>query len=150
MPRIDLAALPPITGSNYLPPYTAEVAGRSHQSLTEAGGLTQFGANRVIVPPGAWSSQRHWHSHEDEMVVMLSGELVLVEDGTETVMRAGDIACFPAGAANGHHFQNRSTAPGVFIAIGTNHPDVDECHYPDLDMHLDANGFRRKCQVVNL
>lgn len=144
MPRIDLAALPAVTGSSYLPPYADAVAGRSYRPLTEAGGLTQFGANLVTVEPGAWSSQRHWHSHEDEMVVMLSGELVLVEEDDETVMRPGDIACFPAGIANGHHLRNRGTVPAMFVAIGTNHPDIDECHYPDIDMHLDPRGFRRK------
>jgi uncharacterized cupin superfamily protein len=144
MPKVDPATLPLSTGSSYLPPHATAVAGRSWQAVAE--GLTQFGANLVTLAPGAWSSQRHWHSHEDEMVVMLTGEAVLVEDGSETLLRAGDIACFPAGAANGHHLQNRSALPCRFVAIGTNHPDIDECHYPDIDMHLDAGGFRRKSE----
>lgn len=78
------------------------------------------------------------------MLVMLDGEAVLVEDGGETRLQRGDIACFPAGAANGHHLQNRSARPCRFLAIGTDRPDVDECHYPDIDMHLDPTGFRRK------
>jgi uncharacterized cupin superfamily protein len=144
MPKIDVDALPVNRGSNYLPPYQHQVLARSWQAVAAAGGLTQFGANLVVLPAGAWSSQRHWHTHEDEMVVMLDGEAVLVEDDGETLLRAGDIACFPAGAPNGHHLQNRSAAPCRFLAIGTDHIDVDHCHYPDIDMHLDPTGFRRK------
>jgi uncharacterized cupin superfamily protein len=144
MPKIDIRALPVRTGSNYLPPHEQAVAGRAWAAAGAAGGLTQFGANLVTLAPGAWSSQRHWHSHEDELVVMLSGEAVLVEDGGETRLVPGDIACFPAGVANGHHLQNRSASPCVFLAVGTDHITVDECHYPDIDMHLDPAGFRRK------
>jgi len=144
MPRIVTASLPVHARSGYLSPYRAAVAGRSWQSVAAAGGLTQFGANLVTLAPGSWSSQRHWHSVEDELVVMLEGEAVLVEEDGETQLRAGDIACFPAGAANGHHLQNRSALPCRFLAIGTDRPEVDECHYPDIDMHLDRNGFRRK------
>ncbi len=144
MPKLDPAALPVIAGSGYLAPYREAVAGRSWQAVAAAGGLTQFGANLVTLAPGAWSSQRHWHSHEDEMVVILAGEAVLVEAQDETLLRAGDIACFPAGNPNGHHLQNRSDAPCRFLAIGTDRPDDDECHYPDIDMHLDRTGFHRK------
>lgn len=144
MPRIDPATLPVIARSGYLTPYQRDVAGRSWQAVAAAGGLTQFGANLVTLAPGAWSSRRHWHSHEDEMLVMLDGEAVLVDDGGETLLQRGDIACFPAGAANGHHLQNRSARPCRFLAIGSDRPDVDECHYPDIDMHLDPTGFRRK------
>ncbi|OYQ28849.1 transcriptional regulator [Sandarakinorhabdus cyanobacteriorum] len=144
MPKIDPAALPVNRGSNYLPPYQEAVAGRVWQAVAAAGELTQFGANLVTLEPGAWSSQRHWHSHEDEMVVMLAGEAVLVEEDGETLLRPGDIACFPAGSANGHHLQNRSALPCRFLAIGTDRIEIDECHYPDIDMHLDPQGFRRK------
>ncbi|MBC8117071.1 MAG: cupin domain-containing protein [Candidatus Saccharimonas sp.] len=102
----------------------------------------QFGANLVTLAPGAWSSQRHWHSAEDELVVMLSGTLVLVENGGETDLHPGDIATFAAGVADGHHLQNRSAAAARFLAIGTDRPDVDECHYPDVDMFWSgATGF---------
>ena len=144
MPKIDLSALPALTGSDYLTPYDAPVLAKSRLALTEAGGLSQFGAGLVTLGAGGWSSQRHWHSHEDEMLVMLFGEAVLVEDGNENFLKPGDIACFPAGIANGHHLQNRSEQPCQFLAIGTNFPDIDQCHYPDIDMHLDASGFHRK------
>lgn len=148
MPRIDPAALPVNTGSNYLPPHHEAVTGRSWQAVAVAGGLTQFGANLVMLPPGAWSSQRHWHSNEDEMVVMLTGEAVLVDEYGETLLAAGDIACFAAGEANGHHLQNRSALPCRFLAVGTDRIDIDECHYPDIDMHLDPAGFCRKSGPV--
>jgi uncharacterized cupin superfamily protein len=148
LPKIDPATLPVRTGSNYLPPHDQAVAGRTWQAVAAGGGITQFGANLVTLPPGGWSSQRHWHSHEDEMVVMLSGDAVLVEDGGETPLLAGDIACFPAGAPNGHHLQNRSAQPCLFLAIGTDHEAIDQCHYPDIDMHLDPTGFRRKSDAA--
>lgn len=145
MPKIDPASLPDISRSGYLEPYRAAVAGRGWKAIAAAGGLTQFGANLVTLAPGAWSSQRHWHSVEDEMVVMLSGEAVLVEDGGETPMRPGDIATFPAGAPNGHHLQNRSDAAVTFLAIGTDRPAEDECHYPDIDQNWsEATGFTAK------
>jgi uncharacterized cupin superfamily protein len=144
MPKLDLNALPVIARSSYLPPYAQAVAGRSWQAVGAEGGLTQFGANLVTLAPGAWSSQRHWHTHEDELVVMLTGEAVLVEDGGETLLKPGDVATFPAGAANGHHLRNRSALPCSFLAVGTDHIEIDECHYPDIDMHLDPAGFRRK------
>ncbi len=142
MPKIDLATLPVNTGSGYLPPYREAVSGRAWQMVAAAGGLTQFGANFVTLQPGGWSSQRHWHSAEDEMVVILSGEVVLVEEGSETPLKPGDIATFKAGTPNGHHLQNRTSAPATFLAIGTDHPATDECHYPDIDMYWsEATGF---------
>ena len=145
MPKITPANHPVLTSTGYLPPHDAAIAGRSRVDIAAAGNLTQFGANLVTLAPGAWSSQRHWHSIEDELVVMLTGALVLVEDGGETEMHPGDIATFKAGAPNGHHLQNRSAAPATFVAIGTDRPDSDECHYPDIDMFWSgAAGFTKK------
>ena len=145
MPKIDPAAHPVLSGSGYLPPYRDAVAGRSRIAIGVAGGLTQFGANLVTLIPGGWSSQRHWHSSEDEMIIMVSGSAVLVEDGSETVLRPGDIATFKAGTPNGHHLQNRGAEPAVFLAIGTDNPGTDECHYPDIDMFWsEATGFTGK------
>jgi uncharacterized cupin superfamily protein len=144
MPRIDPVQHPRLTSTGYLPPYDKAVAGRSRVSVSAAGGLTQFGANLITLEPGAWSSQRHWHSAEDELVVMLSGSLVLVEEGGETLLTPGDVATFKAGVPNGHHLQNRSDSAATFLAIGPDLPD-DECHYPDADMHWSAaRGYVRK------
>ena len=96
----------------------------------------------MVLQPGAWSSQRHWHAGEDELVVMLSGEAVLVDDHGETVLRAGDVAAFPKNDGNGHVLQNRSARPCVFVAVGC--PCASDCHYPDIDMHLSAGEQRRK------
>jgi uncharacterized cupin superfamily protein len=146
MPKLDLSTLPVLTGSGYLPPFDGPVLARSRLAVAAAGGLCQFGANLVTLAAGGWSSQRHWHTHEDEMLVMLAGEAVLVEDDGEVLLKPGDIACFPAGVPNGHHLQNRSALPCQFLAVGTDRIEVDECHYPDIDMHLDPSGFRRKSE----
>ena len=140
MPKVDLAAIEQTNRTGYPPPYNEPVAGRLYRKLAPAVGVTDFGVSEVMLEPGAWSSQRHWHEDEDELVVMLEGEAVLVEEHGETVMRAGDIAAFPKGVPNGHHLINRSDSPCRFVAIGK--PAASDCHYPDIDMHLAAETQR--------
>lgn len=118
---------------SYPAPINQQCKGRHVRRLGEAVGLTQFGVNQVRLEPGAWSSQRHWHTHEDEFVQIISGEVVLVMDGGETLMRPGDCAGFRAGVEDGHHLVNRSASDCVFLAIGTR-IDADGCDYPDIDM----------------
>lgn len=145
MPKLTPANHPVITSTGYLPPHDRAVAGRSRIDIAAAGNLSQFGANLVTLLPGAWSSQRHWHTAEDELVVMLTGTLVLVEDQGETELHPGDIATFAAGIPIGHHLQNRSPEPATFLAIGTDRPATDECHYPDIDMFwTEATGYTTK------
>ena len=133
MPKIDLSTVPVRTGTGYPEPFNAACAGRTRKRLGDAGGLTAFGVNLMTLPPGKWSSQRHWHSHEDEFVFVLEGELTLVEDGGETVLRAGDCAAFPRASGNGHHLQNRSSAIAVYLEVGSRHPeDLTTCS--DVDM----------------
>lgn len=108
MPKIDLAKAPVTTGSSYPCPFDVPCRGRSAVRLGQAAGLTQFGVNLVRVAPGAWSSQRHWHAVEDELVYMLDGELWLVTDAGEELLVAGDCAGFKGGVRDGHHLQNRS------------------------------------------
>jgi uncharacterized cupin superfamily protein len=143
MPKVNIDTLPVETRTGYLPPYNADVAGRSYRRVSAA--LADFGANLVTLAPGAWSSQRHWHSDEDELVLMVSGTAVLIEDDGETVMHPGDVATFAKGVANGHHLVNRSDSAVVFLAVGTDRPDTDECHYPDADQFWSgATGYVRK------
>lgn len=123
------------TGSSYPQPFDEACRGRHFRTLASHGGLSQFGVNLFRLEPGAWSSQRHWHTHEDEFIYMLSGEAVLVTDEGEQVLRAGDIVCFVAGEANGHHMQNRSGTDCVFLGAGTCSDD-DRCNYPDIDLSL--------------
>ncbi len=133
MPKLDLTTVPVKTGSIYPAPYGAMMAGRSSLRLGDAGGLTQFGANLVMLEPGALSSLRHSHAVEDEFVIMVTGELVMVEDEGETVMRAGDCAAFPAGTGNGHHFINRSGEVGSFLVIGSK-SKREVATYSDVDL----------------
>jgi uncharacterized cupin superfamily protein len=140
MPRIDRAAVPVRHGSGYPPPFDAPCAERTRQRLGDAGGLRDFGVNRMTLPPGGWSSQRHWHSHEDEFVIVMQGELVLVEDGGRTLLRAGDCAAFPKGSGNGHHLVNESKETAVYFEVGSRHPDdLTTCSDIDL-MSANADG----------
>jgi uncharacterized cupin superfamily protein len=141
MPQIDLDSVESRTGSTYPEPYASQMGGRSFRALGDAVGLTQFGVNLVTMLPGATSSLRHWHSGEDEFVWMVSGELVLVQDGGETVLHAGDAAAFKAGDPDGHHLLNRSDAVASFLAIGTREGS-DTCTYPDVDLINRTEGKR--------
>lgn len=144
MPKIDLDAAPERNGTRYPPPYDEPCRERRRRRLGDAVGLSQFGVNRLILPPGQWSSQRHWHSHEDEFVLVLDGEVVLVEDEGETVLRAGDCAAFRAGVPNGHQIVNRSDRDAVLIEVGGRRPDEDRVEYPDIDLvYVGSDSFYR-------
>ena len=136
MPKIDIEAAPTRFGTGYPPPYDAPCKDRRRWKLGDAAGLSQFGVNMLRLPPGVWSSQRHWHTAEDEFTWVVSGDVVLVTDEGEQVMRAGDCAGFPAGVRNGHHFQNRSNAEAVLLEVGSRKPDEDGVDYPDIDLAL--------------
>ena len=143
MPRIDIAAVPERKGVGYPPPFDAPCAERVRQRLGNAGGLTDFGVNLMRLPPGGWSSQRHWHSHEDEFVYLLEGELILIEDGGETVLRAGDCATFAKNSGDGHHMINRSGAMAVYLEVGSRAPaDLTTCSDIDLQS-ANADGLWR-------
>ena len=144
MPKIDLAAIPQANRTGYPPPYDREVAGRWVRRLAGPAGLTEMGASHVVLKPGAWTSQRHWHAEEDELLVMLSGEAVLVEDDGETVLRAGDIAAWAKGVRNGHTIQNRSDADCSLIALSAGDSAKDHGEYPDIDLKFAPEGYLHK------
>ena len=149
MTRIVVAEVPAVAGSTYPAPFDEPCRARVNQRLGLAAGLTQFGVNLTRLPPGAWSSQRHFHLREDEFIYVLEGEVVLVTDSGEESLRAGDCAGFPAGDRDGHHLQNRSQADAVLLTIGSR-DDEDSGEYPDIDMRFSPGrytgrgGFVRK------
>jgi len=134
MNPLDLAAK---TGCGYPDPYRSECLPREKRALGDAAGLTKIGIHHTTLFPGAVSSMRHWHTHEDEFIFVLAGELVLVTDAGETTIRAGQCAGFPAGRNDGHQFANRSNAPAVYLEI-SNRDGSDVAHYPDVDLRLDS------------
>jgi len=136
MPKLDLKSIAQRKGSSYPAPFDQKPANRVRQRLGDAGGLTQFGVNLLQLPPGAWSSQRHWHSAEDEFVYVISGEVALITDQGEQVLRAGDCAAFPRNAPDGHHLVNRSDGTVVCLEVGTR-MEHDFTVYPDIDMVFD-------------
>ena len=125
MKKIDLSAAKVTVGSGYPAPYDEPCRERQRLRLGDVAGLTQFGVNLLRLPPGVWSSQRHWHSAEDEFVYVLQGEVVLVTDAGEEVLRAGDCAGFKAGESDGHHLQNRTGNEAVLLEIGSRDPEHD-------------------------
>jgi uncharacterized cupin superfamily protein len=140
VPKIDIAAVAKHKGSGYPPPLDAPCADRVRQRLGDAGALTDFGINLMHLPPGNWSSQRHWHSHEDEFVYVLEGELTLIEDEGETLLRAGDCAAFPKGSGNGHHLKNNSSSMAIYLEIGSRQAaDLTTCSDVDM-MSTNADG----------
>ncbi|WP_086607321.1 cupin domain-containing protein [Erythrobacter donghaensis] len=144
MPKLDLAAIPQTNATGYPPPFDAAVEGRWYRRLAPVAGLSLMGASHCTLLPGAYSSQRHWHRGQDELVVMLAGEAVLIDDTGETPVAAGDVLAFPAGEANGHCLHNRSETPCVFVAISAGSREADSGEYSDIDMVFDADGYARK------
>ena len=135
-PALDPQTVTRRRSSSYPGPFRAAVEGRQKRPLGDRCGLTQFGVNLVELPPGCWSSQRHWHTHEDEFVYVLDGELTLVTDVGEQVLRPGMAAGFPAGKPDGHHLINRSERLATYLEVGTRREDVDQVDYPDIDMAI--------------
>lgn len=138
MPKIDIDRVPSIQGSNYPASVAAPCAERVRQRLGHAGGLTDFGVNLLRLPPGGWSSLRHWHSHEDELVYVVAGTVTLVEDGGETVLVAGDCAAFRKSSGDGHHLRNESDEIAVLLEVGSRHEE-DVVTYSDLDMKVSGD-----------
>ena len=138
MPKLDLDEIEQTNRTGYPPPFDKDVAGRWYRRLAPAGGLTQFAVSHVTLKPGAWSSQRHWHDEEDEVLAMISGEAVLVEDGGRTVLRAGDCAAWPKGSTNGHHLCNESDSDCTFVVVGSGAGGAGG--YSDIDMMWTADG----------
>jgi uncharacterized cupin superfamily protein len=142
MPKLNLDAIPQRNSTGYPQPYAADVAGRFVRRLSPVAGLTDFGASHVVLKPGAWSAQRHWHETEDELLVILSGEAVLVDDTGRAPMRPGDVAAFPKGDGNGHCLVNESAADCVFLVVGQT--VNGSCHYPDIDLYTPGDAFLHK------
>ena len=134
--KISPSAASMTLGSSYPAPFDKPCAGRLRRRLGDAAQLTQFGVNHTRLPPGCWSSQRHWHTLEDEFVFVLEGEVVLVTDSGEEVLHTGDCAGFKAGVADGHHLQNRSNRDAFILEIGSRNPDEDQAFYSDVDLYL--------------
>lgn len=145
MPALDPATVEEKRGSGYPEPYKSRMGDRVKRRLGDACGLTRFGVNLVTLGPGGQSALRHWHTREDEFVYVLEGEVVLVTDGAEQVLRAGDCAGYPAGSTDAHHFINRSGAPARYLEIG-NRDVADTAFYPDDDLMFapDGNGYLHK------
>lgn len=137
--RIDLNRVPVSTGSGYPPPFDGPCRGRIRQRLGDAAGLGDFGVNLLRLPPGSWSSQRHWHTAEDEFTYVLEGEVVLVTDAGEELLKAGDCAGFKANVRDGHHLQNRSSKDALILEVGSRKIAEDEGDYPDIDLRFLKN-----------
>lgn len=136
MPKLDMSAIPEKGGTGYPAQYAGITAGRFRRRLGDAGGLTQFGVNLCRLEPGSGSSLRHWHHKEDELIYMVAGEAVLIEDDGETVLVPGDVATFKAGVPNGHTIVNRSQTDAVFLEVGTRSSD-EVAEYPGIDLRAE-------------
>ena len=151
MPKIDLDSIEQKNRTGYPPPFDRAVAGRLVRRLSPATGLTDFGVSHVVLKPGAWSSQRHWHDGEDEFVVMLDGEAVLVEDEGRVILGPGDLAVFPKGTGNGHHLCNESDRDCVFVVFGGGlstgggYSDIDMLFTPEGEyVHKDGTPYAKR------
>ena len=143
MPRLNLEAIPQVNKTGYPAPFDAEVQGRWYRRLAPVAGLTEMGASHVVLKPGAWSSQRHWHDDEDALVIVLAGEGVLIEDEGRTLLKAGDVCAWARGSTNGHHIVNESGADFVYVAISAGNAQGSG-GYSDIDMRFSGDGYFRR------
>ena len=137
---VAAATIPSRRGSNYPQPFSERCAGRQKRALGDAFGLADYGVNRVTLPPGTWSSQRHWHSDEDELVYVLEGNPTLVTDEGRMPLAPGMCAGFQAGVANGHHLVNDTERSVVYLEVGSRRTG-DDVDYPDIDMQIRGRGL---------
>jgi len=142
MPKIDLESIEQSNRTGYPAPFDKPVRGRWQRKIGEAAGLTDLGARHVVLEPGAWSSQRHWHEGEDELLVMISGRAVLIEDDGEVELAPGDIAAWAKGVRNGHHLVNRGTEPCSFVCVSAGADTTGG--YSDIDMIFTPSGYKHK------
>jgi uncharacterized cupin superfamily protein len=142
--KIAIESAPISAGSRYPEPFAAPCQNKIRHRLAAAAGLKQIGINLLELAPGAWSSQRHWHTEAEEFVFVLEGEVVLVTEGSEEILHAGDCAAFLPGDPDGHHLQNRSGDPARVLEIGSADMRNDEANYPDVDLRATASGYFRK------
>ena len=143
MPKVDIAKVPIKSGTFYPAQFQAECRGRHKQALGDAAGLTQFGVNITRISPGAASALRHWHELEDEFIYVLEGELVLVENDGEVVLKPGDAAGFKAGSGNAHRLINRGSRDAVYFEVGTR-AKSERVHYPDVDLVMERDERGRR------
>jgi uncharacterized cupin superfamily protein len=139
--KIDIQNAPISSGSRYPKPFAMPCQDKIRRRLAVAADLTQIGINQLELAPGAWSSQRHWHTQAEEFVYVLEGEVVLVTEASEEILQAGECAAFLAGDPDGHHLQNRSGNRAVVLEIGSANLHADETHYPDVDLRATASGY---------
>ena len=141
LPALDPATIDVRVGASYPPEFATSTADRAKRMLTSALGLTQFGVNITELPTGAATALKHWHSHEDEFIYVLSGEVVLVTDDNEQVLGIGMCAGFPAGVEQGHFIVNRASETAVILEVGSR-DDREEGNYPDDDLHCPAGRYQ--------
>jgi uncharacterized cupin superfamily protein len=139
MPKIDVHTVPIDTSTLYPRQFRHVVNGREKKRLGIAAGLTQFGVNLTRIKPGAASALRHWHQREDEFIYMIEGELVLIENEGEILLKPGDAAGFKAGVDNGHCLVNRTTREALYLEVGSRSPS-ERVDYPDVDCVLERDG----------
>ncbi len=135
---IDPRELEARTGTGYPEPFRENVVARAKRALGDAFGLCRYGVNLVDLSPGTWSSQRHWHTHEDEFIYVISGQLTLITDAGEQILTPGMVAGFPAGDSDGHHLINKSDETASYLEVGDRNSQ-DEVFYPDIDLLYKVN-----------
>ena len=138
-PILDPKTVAPRIGSVSPPELAAPLMGREKRALGNVFNLTQFGVNLTTLAPGTWSAHRHWHDNEDEFVFVLEGEITLIDDAGEHLLKPGMCAGFKAGVANGHHLVNKTKTPVTYLEIGTR-AERELAHYSDVDMRYVRDG----------
>ena len=138
---VDPKTITPRTATVYPPEFAGAVKGREKRALGDFFGLTQYGVNLTTLAPGSWSAHRHWHENEDEFVFVVEGEITLIDDAGEHLLKPGMCAGFKSGVRNGHHLVNKTNTPVTYLEIGTR-AQVERAYYSEADMFFEKDGAK--------
>jgi uncharacterized cupin superfamily protein len=101
------------------------------RSLGADAGAAQTGCSVYEVDPGQATWPYHFELNEEEWLIVIAGELTLRTPDGERRLRAGDVACFAAGAAGAHAVRNDSEQTARFAMPSSVSVYGDACVYPD-------------------
>ncbi|MCW2995742.1 MAG: cupin protein [Conexibacter sp.] len=105
--------------------FTAYRARLGHQLGTERVGLSYW-----LVPAGQVAYPYHFHLAEEEVLVLLEGDLALRTPQGWQRIRRGDVVRFPVGEDGAHQLVNDGETDARFLSVST-HGQPDVVLYPD-------------------
>jgi uncharacterized cupin superfamily protein len=90
--------------------------GPGFRKVRQALDVTEFGVNGVVLPPG-YTSRRHYHERQQELYMVLRGEIEFDLDGAKHTLGPGGLARVDAPTVRS--LRNTSeTEEAVYLCVG--------------------------------